>query len=95
MSGPQERRDDAARGEDLGIGDLACPGCWGPVVDRPPLGWPGGAGESPDFSHTDGTVLCPDERGRVPEPVDAGGLRYQLTDAGDAASLDEDLGRGR
>ncbi|MBC3189969.1 hypothetical protein H7X46_02690 [Pseudonocardia sp. C8] len=49
---------------------LVCPGCRGPVVDVPPSGWPARAGVVPEFSHPDGSVLCPDELGRVPEPVE-------------------------
>ena len=33
-------------------------------------------------------MLCPDGAGRVPEPVEAGGLRYALTEQGSGASLD-------
>ncbi|MFG1637437.1 hypothetical protein ACGFKX_21645 [Pseudonocardia alni] len=74
------------------VTDLVCPGCAGPVMDAPPSGWPVRAGRSPEFSHTDGSVLCPDRFGRVPEPVEAASLRYGLTDAGAAASLDEACG---
>ena len=71
------------------IADLVCSGCWGPVLDVPPSGWPRSAGQPPQFSHPDGSVLCPDEHGRVGEPVEADGLRYGLTEAGAAVSLDE------
>ncbi|ANY06386.1 hypothetical protein AFB00_08875 [Pseudonocardia sp. HH130630-07] len=68
------------------VSELVCPGCGGPVVDAPPSGWPARAGAVPEFSHPDGSVLCPDELGRVGEPVEisaastaagvpAGGLR--------------------
>lgn len=68
---------------------LVCPGCGDPVAGEPPLGWPAGAGETPGFSHTDGSVLCPDSAGRIGEPVESGGLRFALTDAGsDALSAD-------
>ena len=73
----------------IDVEDLACPGCWGPVVDAPPSGWPARAGRVPEFSHPDGSVLCPDEQGRVGEPVEADGMRYRLTEAGAAAALDE------
>ena len=79
-----ERTDDL-----VDVADLVCSGCWGPVVDAPPSGWPTRAGRAPDFSHPDGSVLCPDKQGRVGEPVEAGGLRYRLTAAGVAAALDE------
>lgn len=69
--------------------DLVCPGCAEQVACAPPSGWPERAGARPGFSHRDGSVLCPDSRGRVPEPVEASGLRYGLTDAGAAASPDE------
>ncbi len=71
------------------VTELVCPGCAGPVVDAPPSGWPASAGRCPEFSHLDGSVLCPDGVGRVPEPVEAESLRYGLTDAGAAAALDE------
>lgn len=71
---------------------LVCPGCGGAVAGVPPSGWPARAGLAPQFSHPDGSVLCPDEFGRVPEPVEAGGLRYGLTEAGAAVSLDEAAG---
>lgn len=74
------------------VTDLVCPGCAGPVADAPPSGWPARAGRPPEFSHLDGSVLCPDRLGRVPEPVGAAGLRYGLTDAGGAVSLDEARG---
>lgn len=56
------------------LSDLVCPGCGGSVVDAPPSGWSARAGRSPDFSHPDGSVLCPDSSGRVPEPVEARGV---------------------
>lgn len=74
------------------VTDLVCPGCAGPVVDAPPSGWPVRAGWRPEFSHPDGSVLCPDGMGRVPEPVEAAGLRYGLTEHGAAARLDEGAG---
>lgn len=74
------------------VTDLVCPGCTGPVVDAPPSRWPASAGQRPEFSHADGSVLCPDGFGRVPDPVEAAGLRYSLTDAGTAAALDEARG---
>lgn len=49
---------------------LACPGCHEPVLDEPPAGWPHRAGRAPEFSHRDGSVLCPDGRGRFGEPVE-------------------------
>ncbi|RZT89053.1 hypothetical protein EV383_6008 [Pseudonocardia sediminis] len=73
----------------IDVTDLVCPGCWEPVVDASPSGWPARAGSAPEFSHPDGSVLCPDQIGRVPDPVEAGGLRYGLTDAGVAVSPDE------
>ncbi|WP_143105372.1 hypothetical protein [Pseudonocardia ammonioxydans] len=73
----------------LDLTELVCPGCWDPVVDGPPPGWPARAGRAPDFSHPDGSVLCPDEYGRIGEPIEADGLRYGLTDTGATASLDE------
>ncbi|WP_226351577.1 hypothetical protein [Pseudonocardia sp. ICBG601] len=76
----------------IDVTDLVCPGCPGPVMDAPPLGWPARAGRSPEFSHTDGSVLCPDHMGRVPEPIEAAGLRYGLTAAGAGVSLDEGTG---
>ena len=83
-------------GDDLvDIDGLVCPGCWGPVVDAPPSGWPASAGRVPEFSHPDGSVLCPDAHGRVGEPVEAGGLRYGLTETGASASLDEASGWAR
>ncbi|MBC3190925.1 hypothetical protein H7X46_07600 [Pseudonocardia sp. C8] len=71
------------------LADLVCPGCWGPVVDVPPVGWPVRAGRVPGFSHPDGSVLCPDEQGRAGEPIEAGGLCYGLTEAGAVVSVDE------
>ncbi|RZT87341.1 hypothetical protein EV383_4260 [Pseudonocardia sediminis] len=68
---------------------LVCPGCAEPAVGMPPLGWPAAAGRAPEFSHRDGSVLCPDQAGRIGEPVEAGGLRFALTDAGaDALATD-------
>lgn len=67
---------------------LVCPGCAEPVRDVPPPEWPVRAGVAPDWSHRDGSVLCPDGRGRVPEPVETGGLRFDLTATG-ARVLDE------
>lgn len=49
---------------------LVCPGCAGRVLFEPPPGWPSRAGAVPEWSHRDGSVLCPDARGRVPEPVE-------------------------
>lgn len=53
-----------------GINELVCPGCRESVVDAPPSGWPASAGRRPEFSHRDGSVLCPDRNGRVPEPME-------------------------
>ena len=69
------------------LDELVCPGCAEPVTGQPPAGWPAGAGPAPGFSHADGSVLCPDGSGRVGEPVEVGGLRFALTDAG-AHALD-------
>lgn len=70
-----ELDDDLADLPDLvDVSDLVCPGCAGPVVDAPPSGWPARAGRCPDFSHLDGSVLCPDGFGRVPEPVESRGV---------------------
>ena len=49
---------------------LVCAGCAEPVRAEPPVGWPARAGAAPLFSHRDGSVLCPDERGRLGEPVE-------------------------
>ena len=70
---------------------LVCPGCGDAVVGEPPLGWPAGAGQAPGSSHPDGSVLCPDAAGRISEPVEAGGQRFVLTDAG-ARALEADAG---
>ena len=51
---------------------LVCGGCAEQVHHAPPVGWPTAAGQAPEFSHRDGSVLCPDSRGRVGEPVEAG-----------------------
>lgn len=89
MSAAAEYPVDHVLGDDVvDVTDLVCPGCWSPVVDVPPAGWPARAGHLPEFSHEDGSVLCPDGAGRVPEPVEAGGLRYALTEQGSGASLD-------
>jgi hypothetical protein len=77
--------------ESVDLDDLVCPGCGDPVTGEPPLGWSAGAGKAPGFSHRDGSVLCPDSAGRISEPVEAGGLRFALTDAG-ARALDTDSG---
>ncbi|MEV1292753.1 hypothetical protein [Pseudonocardia sp. NPDC049635] len=62
---------DYELGDDLvDVTDLVCPGCRGAVVEAPPAGWPTSAGIVPEFSHPDGSVLCPDGYGRVPEPVE-------------------------
>ncbi|WP_344027600.1 hypothetical protein [Pseudonocardia kongjuensis] len=74
------------------VTDLVCPGCARPVVDGPHSGWSASAGRCPEFSHLDGSVLCPDGVGRVPEPVEAASLRYGLTDAGAAAAVDKARG---
>ena len=50
--------------------ELVCAGCTEPVRCDPPVGWPTRAGMAPMFSHRDGSVLCPDERGRLGEPVE-------------------------
>ncbi len=52
------------------IEELACAGCHESVLDEPPTGWPAAAGQAPEFSHRDGSVLCPDARGRIGEPVE-------------------------
>lgn len=70
---------------------LVCPGCHEVVVCAPPSGWPRRAGARPEFSHRDGSVLCPDSSGRVPEPVEMAGLRFELTAAG--AQVLDDAGR--
>ncbi len=49
---------------------LVCAGCAEPVRCDPPVGWPSHAGAAPLFSHRDGSVLCPDERNRLGEPVE-------------------------
>ena len=49
---------------------LVCAGCAEQVCADPPVGWPDRAGAAPLFSHRDGSVLCPDERGRLGEPVE-------------------------
>ncbi len=61
---------------------LVCAGCAEPAVGMPPVDWPANAGQAPEYSHRDGSVLCPDAAGRIGEPVEVGGLRYALTDAG-------------
>ena len=89
MSAAAEYPVDHVLGDDVvDVTDLVCPGCWSPVVDLPPAGWPARAGHLPEFSHEDGSVLCPDGAGRVPGPVETGGLRYALTEQGSGASLD-------
>ncbi|OLM28281.1 hypothetical protein Ae717Ps2_6620 [Pseudonocardia sp. Ae717_Ps2] len=71
--------------------DLVCPGCGSTAVPEPPIQWPAAAGQAPEFSHRDGSVLCPDARGRITEPVEidpAAGIgewRYELTEAGQRA----------
>lgn len=64
---------------------LVCPGCGDPVAGEPPTGWPAGAGRAPEFSHRDGSVLCPDVSGRIGEPVESDGLSFALTEAGEHA----------
>lgn len=49
---------------------LHCPGCMTPVRCAPPAAWPPAAGSTPLFSHVDRSVLCPDARGRISEPVE-------------------------
>jgi hypothetical protein len=49
---------------------LVCAGCAEPVRAEPPVGWTARAGSAPLFSHRDGSVLCPDERGRLGEAVE-------------------------
>lgn len=49
---------------------LHCPGCMTPVRCAPPAAWPAAAGSTPLFSHADRSVLCPDARGRISEPVE-------------------------
>ncbi|WP_145982662.1 MULTISPECIES: hypothetical protein [unclassified Pseudonocardia] len=49
---------------------LVCPGCYEPVLDEPPSGWPDRAGRAPEFSHRDESVLCPDAAGGFGEPVE-------------------------
>ncbi len=77
--------------EPVELDALVCPGCGEPVAGEPPLGWPMQAGEAPGFSHRDGSVLCPDQAGRIGEPAEAAGLRFALTDAG-AEALAADAG---
>lgn len=60
-----------AAAERVELYTLVCPGCGCPVAGEPPTGWPARAGHPPEFSHRDRSVLCPDDRGRVPEPVEA------------------------
>ncbi|MDN5916089.1 MAG: hypothetical protein L0I76_13470 [Pseudonocardia sp.] len=69
MSVAETAPPPAVRGVDPDA--LLCPGCHETAVCAPPSGWPERAGARPEFSHRDGSVLCPDGRGRVPEPVEA------------------------
>ena len=64
------------------LDDLICPGCFEPVLGERPLGWPATAGVCPEFSHPDGSVLCPDAGGAIGEPVEASQLRFRLTEQG-------------
>lgn len=59
-----------ATADRIDVSALSCPGCQQSVTGEPPTGWPDRAGRPPEFSHRDGSVLCPDDRGRVPEPVE-------------------------
>lgn len=73
-SGRRPGDDDEKEAEMLSdtasIEGLACAGCQASVLDEPPTGWPVAAGRAPEFSHRDGSVLCPDARGRIGEPVE-------------------------
>ena len=44
----------------VGAEDLVCPGCGYMAVPEPPIQWSAAAGRAPEFSHRDGSVLCPD-----------------------------------
>ncbi|WP_145981251.1 hypothetical protein [Pseudonocardia sp. HH130629-09] len=56
-----EARDEQLTTPDLvHLDDLICPGCGDHVIGDPPLGWDASAGLAPEFSHRDGSVLCPD-----------------------------------
>lgn len=54
----------------VGPSTLHCPSCMTPVTCAPPETWPATAGAAPLFSHADRSVLCPDQRGRISEPVE-------------------------
>lgn len=64
-------QDRTPIGQEVDPAELVCPGCADVVSCEPPLGWPASAGAAPSFSHRDGSVLCPDARGLVGEPVEA------------------------
>lgn len=78
--------DDAGRIEEfVELDELVCNGCGSCVRPESPVGWPASAGVAPEFSHGDGSVLCPDEHGRIGEPLEiraVAGDRYDLTDSG-------------
>lgn len=86
-----DHRPDVLSGQDeefVELNELVCNGCGWRVRPEPPRGWPAGAGAAPGFSHGDGSVLCPDEHGRIGEPMELPGVageRYELTEAGRAA----------
>lgn len=64
-------QNQAPMGQEVDPAGLVCSGCADVVSCEPPVGWPTSAGATPSFSHRDGSVLCPDSRGRVGEPIEA------------------------
>jgi len=51
--------------------DLICPGCGEQVRCEPPGYWVVAHGPRPDFSHPDGSALCPaSANGRPVEPIE-------------------------
>jgi hypothetical protein len=52
--------------------DLICPGCGEQVNGQPPTDYLAGEGpRTPDFSHHDGSALCPRSDGAPAEPIES------------------------
>ena len=53
------------------VDTLTCPGCHDTAIPEPPSVPALGALAGGEFSHRDGSDLCPDRRGRVGDPIEA------------------------
>lgn len=61
-----------SRGSGVDPDTLVCAGCAEPVECAPRIHCSGELGPVPEFSHRDGSELCPDGDGVPGEPVEVG-----------------------